>query len=29
VRKAEATSAEKMSGLTSGMSLPAGFKMPF
>lgn len=29
VRKAEATSAEKMSGLTSGMSLPPGFKMPF
>jgi DNA-binding YbaB/EbfC family protein len=29
VRKAEATSAEKMSGLTSGMNLPAGFKMPF
>ncbi len=29
VRKAEATSAEKMSGLTSGMQLPPGFKMPF
>ena len=29
VRKAEATSAEKMSGLTAGMQLPAGFKMPF
>ena len=29
VRKAEATSAEKMSGLTSGMALPPGFKMPF
>jgi DNA-binding YbaB/EbfC family protein len=29
VRKAEATAAEKMSGLTSGMNLPAGFKMPF
>jgi nucleoid-associated protein EbfC len=29
VRKAEATSAEKMSGLTAGMNLPAGFKMPF
>src|SRR5574343_1346117 len=28
VRKAEATSAEKMSGLTAGMNLPAGFKMP-
>jgi len=29
VRKAEAASADKMSGLTSGMNLPAGFKMPF
>ena len=29
VRKAEATSAEKMSGLTAGMPLPPGFKMPF
>ena len=29
VRKAEAMSAEKMSGLTSGMQLPPGFKMPF
>lgn len=29
VRKAEATSADKMSGLTGGMNLPAGFKMPF
>ena len=29
VRKAEATSAEKMGGLTGGMNLPAGFKMPF
>lgn len=29
-RKAEATAAEKMSGLTSGMpGLPPGFKMPF
>jgi DNA-binding YbaB/EbfC family protein len=28
-RKAEALSQEKMSGMTSGMSLPAGFKMPF
>ena len=27
VRKAEATSAEKMSGLTAGM--PPGFKLPF
>ena len=29
VRKAEATSAEKMGGLASGMQLPPGFKMPF
>ncbi|MES2900612.1 MAG: YbaB/EbfC family nucleoid-associated protein [Pseudomonadota bacterium] len=29
VRKAEATSAERMSGLTAGMQLPPGFKMPF
>jgi hypothetical protein len=29
VRKAEATSAEKMSGLTAGMAMPPGFKMPF
>ena len=29
VRKAEALSADKMGGLTSGMQLPAGFKMPF
>ncbi|HAT31453.1 MAG TPA: YbaB/EbfC family nucleoid-associated protein [Janthinobacterium sp.] len=29
VRKAEATSAEKMGGLTGGVNLPAGFKMPF
>ncbi|MDY7538074.1 YbaB/EbfC family nucleoid-associated protein [Undibacterium sp. 5I1] len=29
VRKAEATSAEKMSALTSGMPLPPGFKLPF
>jgi len=29
VRKAEATAAEKMAGLTGGMNLPAGFKMPF
>ncbi|MES2321511.1 MAG: YbaB/EbfC family nucleoid-associated protein [Pseudomonadota bacterium] len=29
VRKAEATSAEKMSGMTAGMQLPPGFKMPF
>jgi DNA-binding YbaB/EbfC family protein len=26
---AEATSAEKMSGMTAGMALPPGFKMPF
>ena len=29
VRKAEATAAEKMSGLTAGMPLPPGFKLPF
>ena len=29
VRKAEATSAEKMSGVSGGMQLPPGFKMPF
>lgn len=29
VRKAEATSQEKMSGMTAGMPLPPGFKMPF
>jgi DNA-binding YbaB/EbfC family protein len=29
VRKAEATTAEKMSGLSAGMALPPGFKMPF
>ncbi len=29
VRKAEATSQEKMSGLTSGLPLPPGFKLPF
>ena len=29
VRKAEATSSEKMGALTSGMPLPPGFKMPF
>ncbi len=29
VRKAEATSQEKMSGLTAGMPLPPGFKLPF
>ena len=29
IRKAEATSQEKMSGLTAGMPLPPGFKLPF
>lgn len=29
VRKAEATSAEKMSSLTAGLPLPPGFKLPF
>lgn len=29
VTKAEATSQEKMSSLTSGLPLPPGFKMPF
>ena len=29
VRKAEATKQEKMSGLTAGMPMPPGFKMPF
>ena len=29
VRKAETISAEKKSGLTAGMQLPPGFKMPF
>jgi DNA-binding protein YbaB len=29
VRKAEATAQEKMSGLTAGLPLPPGFKMPF
>jgi len=28
-RQAEATSAEKMNGLTAGMQLPPGFKLPF
>lgn len=28
-RKAEATSQEKLSGLTAGMPMPPGFKMPF
>lgn len=29
LRKAEATSEEKMSGLTAGLGLPGNFKMPF
>ena len=29
VRKAEATSQEKMAGMTAGLPLPPGFKMPF
>jgi DNA-binding YbaB/EbfC family protein len=29
VRKAEATTQEKMSGMTAGMPMPPGFKMPF
>ena len=29
VRKAEATAAEKMAGVTAGLPLPPGFKMPF
>ena len=29
VRKVESTVAERMSGFTSGMGLPPGFKMPF
>ena len=29
VRRAESTTQEKMSGLTSGMPLPPGFKLPF
>lgn len=29
VRKAEATTNEKMGGLTAGLQLPPGFKMPF
>ncbi len=29
VRKAEATSSEKMASLTSGLPLPPGFKLPF
>jgi nucleoid-associated protein EbfC len=29
VRRVEATTQEKMAGLTSGMPLPPGFKLPF
>jgi len=29
VRRAEATSGEKMAGFTSGMGLPPGMKLPF
>jgi DNA-binding YbaB/EbfC family protein len=29
IRKAEATSQQAMSGLTAGMPLPPGFKLPF
>ena len=29
VRKAEATTQEKMSGMTAGLPLPPGFKLPF
>ena len=29
VRKAEATTQEKMAGVTAGMPIPPGFKMPF
>lgn len=29
VRKAEAVSAEKMGGVSAGMNLPAGMKLPF
>ena len=29
VRKAEAMSQEKMAGLTAGMPMPPGFKLPF
>ena len=28
-RKAEATIAERLSGMTAGLGLPAGFKLPF
>jgi DNA-binding protein YbaB len=29
VRQVETTTQEKMAGLTAGMGLPGGFKMPF
>jgi len=29
VRRAQTAAAEKMAGLTAGMGLPSGFKMPF
>jgi DNA-binding YbaB/EbfC family protein len=29
IRRGEALSQEKMSGFTSGLNLPAGFKLPF
>ncbi len=29
VRRAEATKQEKMGGMTAGLGLPAGFKLPF
>ncbi|SDC35550.1 YbaB/EbfC family nucleoid-associated protein [Paraburkholderia lycopersici] len=29
VRKAEATSQEKMGGMTAGLPIPPGFKLPF
>ncbi len=29
VRKAQASAQEKMAGVTAGMNLPDGFKMPF
>lgn len=29
VRQVESTSQDKMSGMTAGMNLPSGFKMPF
>jgi DNA-binding protein YbaB len=29
VRKVESVSKEKMAGMTAGLNLPAGFKLPF